>query len=80
MIPIPLTFIIIGITIVVSIAAFYNKSLEYKYILNPYVVHRHNEWWRLLTSGFLHADFTHLFFNMLSLFLFGIGVGGTPLF
>ncbi|RYU94701.1 rhomboid family intramembrane serine protease [Emticicia agri] len=69
---IPFTFIIIGITVLVSLAAFSNKSLEYRYILNPYIVHRRKEWWRLLTSGFLHGDFAHLFFNMLSLFLFGL--------
>ncbi|WP_410468531.1 rhomboid family intramembrane serine protease [Bacteroidetes bacterium endosymbiont of Geopemphigus sp.] len=26
---------------------------------------------RLLTSGFLHADWAHLFFNMLTLYFFG---------
>ena len=29
------------------------------------------EWWRIITSMFLHADFTHVLFNMFSLFLFG---------
>jgi membrane associated rhomboid family serine protease len=27
--------------------------------------------WQLLTYGFLHANFTHLFFNMFALFMFG---------
>lgn len=27
--------------------------------------------WQLLTYGFLHGDFMHLFFNMLALFMFG---------
>jgi membrane associated rhomboid family serine protease len=27
--------------------------------------------WRLLTAGFLHADITHLLFNMLSLYILG---------
>lgn len=71
-----LTIIIIAITAVVSIAAFNNGRLMQQYILNPYTVHRRNEWWRLLTSGFLHGDFGHLFFNMFSLYLFGQGFGG----
>jgi membrane associated rhomboid family serine protease len=29
------------------------------------------EWWRLVTSGFLHANFIHLGFNMLMLWWFG---------
>jgi len=29
------------------------------------------EWWRVITSTFLHAGFFHILFNMFSLFLFG---------
>ncbi|MEO4054915.1 rhomboid family intramembrane serine protease [Solibacillus sp. CAU 1738] len=29
------------------------------------------EWWRVITSMFLHAGFMHILFNMFSLFLFG---------
>lgn len=29
------------------------------------------EWWRIITSMFLHVGFTHVLFNMFSLFLFG---------
>lgn len=38
---------------------------------------RDNSWYRFLTSGFLHADFTHLFFNMFTLFFFGQAVEQT---
>lgn len=40
----------------------------------PYYVKRNNEWYRSLTSGFLHADFIHLFFNMFTLYFFGRNV------
>jgi membrane associated rhomboid family serine protease len=30
-----------------------------------------NEYYRLLSSGFIHADWMHLIFNMLALFIFG---------
>src|SRR3954452_3743256 len=29
------------------------------------------DWYRLLTAGFLHADITHLLFNMISLYILG---------
>lgn len=29
------------------------------------------EWWRLLSHGFVHADGTHLAFNMITLYFFG---------
>jgi membrane associated rhomboid family serine protease len=30
-----------------------------------------NHWYRFITYGFLHADLSHLIFNMLALYLFG---------
>ena len=30
-----------------------------------------NEWWRILTSGFLHADILHIGFNMYLLYMLG---------
>ncbi|MFJ1410604.1 rhomboid family intramembrane serine protease [Capnocytophaga canimorsus] len=31
---------------------------------------RRGEYWRMFTSGFLHADWQHLIFNMLTLYFF----------
>ena len=31
----------------------------------------HGEWYRLITSMFLHFNFEHILMNMLSLFIFG---------
>src|SRR5205823_1425962 len=39
-------------------------------ILVPYRVAKKAEVWRLLTAGWLHADATHLVFNMISLYFF----------
>ena len=43
-------------------------------IMNPYSVHKKNEWYRFITSGFIHQDQMHLLFNMISLYCFGTGV------
>ncbi len=37
----------------------------------PYREHRSGEWYRLLTSGFVHADWVHLIINMYVLYSFG---------
>lgn len=42
-----------------------------KLILTPYWVERKKEYYRFITSGFIHANYQHLLFNMLSLFFFG---------
>ena len=69
-----LTLIIIIITSIISISAFYNKELFLKLQFNPYSVINKKEYWRLLTHAFLHANWFHLFINMLVLFSFGIMV------
>jgi membrane associated rhomboid family serine protease len=38
-------------------------------LFGPYVAQ--GDWWRLITGGFLHANFLHLGFNMLILWLIG---------
>jgi membrane associated rhomboid family serine protease len=66
-----MTIYILIITIIVSIIAFQNSELMGKLIFNPYNVKNHNEWYRFITSGFIHADFIHLAVNMFVLYSFG---------
>ncbi|WP_299758781.1 rhomboid family intramembrane serine protease [uncultured Pontibacter sp.] len=65
------TIILIIITVGISLYAWQNHDLTHKWIFQPYAILRDNSWYRFLTSGFLHADFTHLLFNMFTLFFFG---------
>jgi membrane associated rhomboid family serine protease len=62
-----ITLILIIITSGISYYAFSNTLLMDKLIMNPYRVTKRNEYYRFITSGFIHADFGHLIFNMLSL-------------
>jgi membrane associated rhomboid family serine protease len=39
-------------------------------LFGPFIAHKH-EYWRLITSGFLHLGLLHLFFNMLFLYFMG---------
>lgn len=63
--------IIIVLTCVVSYTAFNNAKLMDDWILRPFVALRQKQYYRYVTYGFLHADFMHLLFNMITLFFFG---------
>ena len=65
-----ITIIIIVITSIVSFTAFNNQSLIEKYTFYPPAIKNH-QWYRFLSYGFLHADLSHLLFNMFALYLFG---------
>jgi membrane associated rhomboid family serine protease len=67
----PVNLILIVLTVLVSWAAFNNRKLLDRLILWPPAVDRHKQYDRLLTHGFIHADFPHLLFNMVTLYFFG---------
>ena len=67
----PVTFILIGITCLVSWMAFNNRKLMDRLILWPPAIDQHRQYDRLVTYGFIHGDFMHLLFNMVTLFFFG---------
>lgn len=66
-----ITLILIVTTSLISFYALQNDSLLERWMLNPYKVIRKGQYYRMLTSGFVHADFGHLFFNMFSFYFFG---------
>ncbi|HET6555081.1 MAG TPA: rhomboid family intramembrane serine protease [Dyella sp.] len=66
-----ITLAIIAITCIVSFMAFNNARLMNDLILWPPAITRNREYHRLVTYGVVHADFSHLLFNMITLFFFG---------
>jgi membrane associated rhomboid family serine protease len=70
--------ILIGLTVAISVYAWSKAELMDSWIMHPYRMARDNsQWYRLLTSGFLHADWAHLLFNMFAFYSFGQVVLGT---
>jgi membrane associated rhomboid family serine protease len=69
-----ITYFLIAATVCVSIVAMNDGSLKAKLLFNPYLIHHKKEWYRFFSSGFIHADWMHLLFNMYSLYMFGIAV------
>lgn len=67
----PITLILIAINVIVSMIGFSNPDFLNKYLFWPYRQARENQQYRFITSGFLHADWMHLIFNMFTLYFFG---------
>jgi membrane associated rhomboid family serine protease len=65
------TLALIAVTVVVSWQAFEKPRLLNRLILWPPAVDRQRQYDRLLTHGFIHADWGHLIFNMVTLYSFG---------
>lgn len=75
------SFIILGLTIIITLLAWNNANVQYGFMMRPYAVIHENKWYQTLTSGFVHADFSHLAFNMITFFFFGQALEmtiGTP--
>ena len=66
-----LTLLIIIGTVVISVLAFKNYDLFDRLKFNPYLVFHKKEYARIIGHGFLHADYGHLAFNMITLWFFG---------
>lgn len=65
------TIVILIVTVVISMAAWNKPELQYKLTMNPFLVVRQRQYYRHLTSGFIHANWIHLGFNMFTFFFFG---------
>lgn len=72
----PVTYFLVAINVIVwlSLVLIFNQVAQINLVDYGGLVHFnvvHGEWYRLLTSMFLHADFTHLIMNVFSLIIFG---------
>jgi membrane associated rhomboid family serine protease len=70
----PITYTLMAINLIVSFIGFSNIDLINKTILWPYQMQKEKQWYRFITSGFIHADWMHLAFNMFTLYFFGRAV------
>lgn len=66
-----ITIIIIAVTVGISAIAFNNQHLLEKLLLSPYRITHQKEYFRIVTHGFVHADWMHLLVNMFVLWSFG---------
>ncbi len=67
----PCSFSIILVTCIVSWLGFRSRAVEEQLIFEPRAILAWKEYYRLVTSAFLHSGWNHLLLNMLSLYFFG---------
>ncbi|MGB0981300.1 MAG: rhomboid family intramembrane serine protease [Winogradskyella sp.] len=67
------TIVVIAANVIMSLKGFDNRLFFEKYKFNVGSIRR-GEQIRMISSGFLHADITHLFFNMFTLYFFADAV------
>ncbi len=67
---ISITLTIIIATVIVSLIAFNNEKVMDTFIFYPPAVTDKKQYYRFITSGFIHADMAHLIFNMISFYFF----------
>ncbi|HEY1163615.1 MAG TPA: rhomboid family intramembrane serine protease [Chitinophaga sp.] len=69
-----INIVLIIINVVVTYRGLKDRDFFDKYAFQVDKIILHKEYKRLITSGFLHVNWMHLIFNMLSLYLFSDGV------
>lgn len=67
----PITTVLLFAIIGSSLYAWNNRDYYSKMVFHPVTVKTRKEWYRFLSSGFVHADYMHIAFNGLALYSFG---------
>ncbi len=65
------TVVLLIMTGIISYQAFSNPAMRQKLLFYPTAIQGQGEWYRFISSGFVHADWGHLIVNMYVLYLFG---------
>ncbi len=66
-----ITYVIIGLTCLISYYCLNNRALFNDLAHNPYMEVNRGQYYRVLTGGFLHGSMMHLGINMYVLYQFG---------
>lgn len=67
----PVAALIVVANIVVYFLTYSNSDLFFEYGIISEIMKENGEWYRLLTSMFIHIDIGHLFGNMIGILVFG---------
>ena len=68
---ITITLIIIMVTTGTSLYTMQKPRVLNSLMMNPFLITSQGQYYRLISSGFIHRDHMHLIFNMFSFYFFG---------
>lgn len=66
----PATLITLAVTALATQAAFQRPDLKERWIFNPEAILARKEFYRMISSGLIHADWVHFTFNAISFYSF----------
>lgn len=69
-----ISLLLIIVNVLFSYKGFKDRSFYDKYVFEVEKITLYKDYKRILTSGFLHANWMHLIFNMISLYFFSAGI------
>ncbi len=74
--PTPVVLAIVAVNVVVFVLERFGNNVSFidRYAMQPFLVHHQGQYYRTFTSMFLHANFLHIFFNMIALIIVGPAV------
>lgn len=67
-----ITYALIAINVVIYILSLFNDSILQMFAVNRFYIVELNQYYRLFTGIFLHANLLHLLFNMYALYVIGM--------
>jgi membrane associated rhomboid family serine protease len=67
----PATIIVLVVTALASFYAFQRPDIKERWIFNPQAILADKQFYRMITSGLIHADWIHFGFNAFSFYSFG---------
>ena len=70
----PANIVIIAVTAYFSYRGFASTAFLNRYLFSTRDILENRQYYRILSSGALHADWVHLLFNMFSLYSFGSAI------
>jgi membrane associated rhomboid family serine protease len=74
--PTPVVLVIVAVNVVVFVLERFGNNVSFvdRYAMQPDRIHHEGQYYRAVTSMFLHANFLHILFNMIALLIVGPAV------